>query len=56
VLIFNLGMIKEYAMSHAHDHVVLSESNQQRKGCVDIQCGHDRGVCNVTCSGSCSTK
>jgi hypothetical protein len=43
-------------MWHAHDHVVLGESNRRMKGCVDLQCGHDRVVCNVTCSWSCSTR
>jgi hypothetical protein len=56
VLISNVGMIEEYAMWRAHNLVVLSELNRQRKGCVDLQCGYDRGVCNVTCSKSCSTK
>jgi hypothetical protein len=27
-----------------------------RKRCVDLECGHARGVCNVTCSSSHSTK
>jgi hypothetical protein len=44
----NVGMIEEYARRRAHDLVVLSESNRQRKEhWVDLQCGHDRGVCNV---------
>jgi hypothetical protein len=42
VLISNVGMIEEYAMWHAHYHVVLSISNQRRMGCVDVQCGHCR--------------
>jgi hypothetical protein len=41
VLISNVGMIEEYAMLHAHILVVLSQSNQRMKGCVDLQCGHE---------------
>jgi hypothetical protein len=36
--------------------VLLSKMNRRRKICVDLECGHDRGVCNVTCSSSRSTK
>jgi hypothetical protein len=36
--------------------VLLSKMNRGRKRYVDLECGHDRGVCNVTCSSSCSTK
>jgi hypothetical protein len=43
-------------MWRVHDHVVLGELNRWRKVCVDLQCGHDRGVCNITCSWSCITK
>jgi hypothetical protein len=50
VLISNVGMIEEYATLRAHNHVVLREPNRRNKGCVDLQCGYDRGVCNVTCS------
>jgi hypothetical protein len=50
VLISNVGMIEEYATLRAHDHVLLRQSNRRRKGCVDLECGHDRGVFNVTCS------
>jgi hypothetical protein len=56
VLISNVAMIEHYAMWRAHDHVVLSKLNWWMKWCVDLQCGHDKGVCNVTCSWSCSTK
>jgi hypothetical protein len=52
----NVGMIEEYATLSAHNLVVLSQSNRRRNGCVDLQCGHDRVVCNVTCSQFCSTK
>jgi hypothetical protein len=50
VLISNGGMIEEYARLRAHNLVVLRKPNRQRKGCVDLQCGQDRGVRNVTCS------
>jgi hypothetical protein len=50
VLISNVSMIEGYATLRANNLVVLRESNRRRKGCVDLQCGHDRGVCNVTCS------
>jgi hypothetical protein len=46
MLISNVGMIEEYATLHAHNRVVLSQSNRRSKGCVDLQCVHDRGVCN----------
>jgi hypothetical protein len=54
VLISNVGMIEEYATWRAHDHVILGESNRRRKGCVDLHCGHDGGVRNMTRSWSCS--
>jgi hypothetical protein len=47
VLISNVGMIEEYATWSAHNHVVVRELNRRRKGCVDLQCGHDWGVWNV---------
>jgi hypothetical protein len=54
--ISNMAMMEEYSMWCAHNLVVLSKTNRRRKGCVYLKCGHDRGVCNVTCSWSCSTK
>jgi hypothetical protein len=36
--------------------VVLSKTNRRRERCVDLECEHDRGVCNLTCSSFHSTK
>jgi hypothetical protein len=46
----------EYATWRDHNLVVLSETNRRRKGCVDLHCGPDRGVCNVLCWCLSSTK